>query len=138
VLHIALHFLIPALLVGLSARKQWLPKQSFGGQLGWQRFRDKEFREEGLREKGLRKEWQLAYFILVATMLVDIDHLLANPIYDPTRCSIGFHPLHQLWFIGLYTLLCFIPKTRLIGLGLTIHMALDSIDCQVTNGIWIN
>lgn len=123
-LHLALHFLIPALLVGLLARKQWLPKQSFGGQ--W------------LRDKWFRKEWQLAYFILVATMLVDIDHLLANPIYDPTRCSIGFHPLHQLWFIGLYTLLCFIPKTRLIGLGLTIHMALDSIDCQVTNGIWIN
>lgn len=123
-LHIALHFLIPALLVGLLARKQWLPKQSFGGQ--W------------LKEKGLKKEWQLAYFILMATMLVDIDHLLANPIYDPNRCSIGFHPLHQLWLIGLYTLLCFIPKTRLIGLGLTIHMALDSIDCQVTNGIWIN
>jgi hypothetical protein len=134
VLHIALHFLIPALLVGLLARKQWLPKQSFGGQ----RFRDKEFREKGFRQQFFRKEWQLAYFILMATMLVDIDHLLANPIYDPNRCSIGFHPLHQLWLIGLYTLLCFIPKTRLIGLGLTIHMALDSIDCQVTNGIWIN
>ena len=128
-LHLALHFLIPALLVGLLARKQWLPKQSFGGQ--W-------LREKWFRDKWFRKEWQLAYFILVATMLVDIDHLLANPIYDPTRCSIGFHPLHQLWLIGLYTLLCFIPKTRLIGLGLTIHMALDSIDCQVTNGIWIN
>ena len=108
-LHLALHFLVPALLVGLLWRKDWLGAQ-----------------------------WPLAYFILMATMLVDIDHLLANPIYDPNRCSIGFHPLHQLWFIGLYSLLCFIPKTRLIGLGLTIHMALDSIDCQVTNGIWIN
>jgi hypothetical protein len=129
VLHIALHFLIPALLVGLLARTQWLPKHSYGGQ---------QFREKGFRKQFFRKEWQLAYFILMATMLVDIDHLLANPIYDPNRCSIGFHPLHQLWLIGLYTLLCFIPKTRLIGLGLTIHMALDSIDCQVTNGIWIN
>ena len=132
-LHLALHFLIPALLVGLLARNQWLPKQSFGGQ--W--LKEKGLREKGFRKQFFRKEWQLAYFILMATMLVDIDHLLANPIYDPNRCSIGFHPLHQLWLIGLYTLLCFIPKTRLIGLGLTIHMALDSIDCQVTNGMWI-
>lgn len=112
--HLFLHFAVPALLVGLLTLN---PRAS---------------------QKWLRGQWQLAYFILVATMLVDIDHLLANPIYDPNRCSIGFHPLHQLWFIGLYILLCFISKTRLIGLGLTIHMVLDSIDCQVTNGIWIN
>ncbi|MFQ5630753.1 MAG: DUF6122 family protein, partial [bacterium] len=35
-----------------------------------------------------------AFAILVLTMLVDLDHLLADPIYDPHRCSIGFHPLH--------------------------------------------
>jgi hypothetical protein len=85
-----------------------------------------------------RKIWKVAYLVMIATMLVDIDHLFANPIYDPNRCSIGFHPLHQLWFIALYIALCFIPKTRLIGLGLSIHMALDAIDCQVTNGVWIN
>jgi hypothetical protein len=32
--------------------------------------------------------------IMLATMLVDLDHLLADPIYDPNRCGIGFHPLH--------------------------------------------
>ena len=85
-----------------------------------------------------RKIWKVAYLVMIATMLVDIDHLFANPIYDPNRCSIGFHPLHQLWFIALYIALCFVPKTRLIGLGLSIHMALDAIDCQVTNGVWIN
>jgi len=84
-----------------------------------------------------RKIWKVAYLVMIATMLVDIDHLFANPIYDPNRCSIGFHPLHQLWFIALYIALCFVPKTRLIGLGLSIHMALDAIDCQVTNGVWI-
>lgn len=84
-----------------------------------------------------RKIWKLAYFVMIATMLVDIDHLFANPIYDPNRCSIGFHPLHQLWFIALYIVLCFVPKTRFVGLGLVIHMALDAIDCQVTNGVWI-
>jgi len=67
-----------------------------------------------------------------------LDHLLAIPIYDASRCSIGFHPLHQPWFIALYITLCFLPKTRLVGVGLMIHMVLDSIDCQVTNAIWIN
>jgi hypothetical protein len=38
----------------------------------------------------------------------------------------------------LYFILCFAPKTRLIGLGLVIHMSLDAINCQVTNGVWIN
>ncbi len=85
-----------------------------------------------------RKKWKVAYFLMIATMLVDIDHIFANPIYDPNRCSIGFHPLHELWFIGLYVALCFIPKTKLVGIGLSVHMALDAIDCQVTNGMWFN
>ncbi len=84
-----------------------------------------------------RPRWWRAFIIMMATMLVDLDHLIANPIYDPQRCSIGFHPLHQPWFIAVYLVLCFQPKTRLIGLGLLIHMALDSIDCQSTNGVWM-
>ena len=75
------------------------------------------------------KEWKIAYFIMLSTMLVDLDHLLANPIYDPNRCSIGFHPLHQPWFIAFYFILSFYPKTRFIGVGLVIHMVLDAIDC---------
>ena len=85
-----------------------------------------------------QSSWKAAYFIMIMTMFVDVDHLLADPIYSPNRCSIGFHPLHQIWFITLYVIFCFIPKTRLVGLGLSVHMALDSIDCQITNGIWIN
>jgi hypothetical protein len=76
---------------------------------------------------------------MIATLLVDIDHLFANPIYDPNRCSIGHHPLHELWFIFFYIAICFVPKmprVRFIGIGLSVHMALDAIDCQVTNGIW--
>ena len=85
-----------------------------------------------------RDRWTYAFLIMACTMLVDLDHLLASPIYDPARCSIGFHPLHRLEFVLLYLILCFIPKTRLIGIGLTIHMCLDAIDCQVTNGVWMN
>ncbi|MFT4519191.1 MAG: hypothetical protein ACI9JM_001582 [Halioglobus sp.] len=85
-----------------------------------------------------RKKWKVAYFTMAATMLVDADHLLASPVYDPGRCSIGFHPLHQLGFIALYVGFCFFPKSRLIGLGLVIHMVLDTIDCQVTGGVWVH
>jgi len=71
-------------------------------------------------------------------MLVDIDHLFANPIYDPQRCSINFHPLHRFYAIGIYIILSFQKSTvaRYIGIGLVIHMVLDSIDCQITNGVW--
>jgi len=70
------------------------------------------------------------------TLLVDLDHLLATPIYDATRCSIGFHPLHTFIPIGIYLVACFIPKIRLVGIGLITHMVLDAVDCQMTNGVW--
>lgn len=76
-----------------------------------------------------RQRWVKALLIMLLTMLVDLDHLLANPVYDPDRCSIGFHPLHQPVLIAGYFVLCFIPKTRLVGLGLIIHMVLDGLDC---------
>jgi hypothetical protein len=72
----------------------------------------------------------MASTIMTITMIVDLDHLLAVPIYDPNRCSIGFHPLHHPGIIFVYFVLVFFPKTRLIGLGLVIHMILDAIDCQ--------
>ena len=83
-----------------------------------------------------KKNWIKAYLIMLATLLVDLDHLLATPIYEASRCSIGFHPLHTLVPIGVYLCLCFIPKTRWIGIGLIIHMILDSIDCQMNQGVW--
>ncbi|MCF8068079.1 MAG: DUF6122 family protein [Desulfobacterales bacterium] len=101
-IHIFLHFLIPAIVVGLF----------------------------------FRQNWKTGYFIMISTMLVDLDHLLASPVYDSCRCSIGFHPLHGLIPIAIYALLCFIPKSRYVGLGLVIHMMLDAVDCQITNGVW--
>ena len=83
-----------------------------------------------------RSNWKLVFLIMMATMIVDADHLLATPIYDATRCSIGFHPLHRLLPILIYIGMAFIPKTRLVGLGLVLHMGLDSIDCQITNNVW--
>lgn len=76
-----------------------------------------------------RDNWKQAYLIFLATMLVDLDHLFANPIFDPNRCSIGFHPLHSYIAIGLYPILLFFKKTRIIGVGLLFHMVTDLIDC---------
>ena len=75
------------------------------------------------------ERWKRAWLIMALTIIVDFDHLLADPIYDPNRCSIGFHPLHSYPAILIYLVLTMLTKTRLIGLGLLIHMALDGIDC---------
>ena len=95
--HIILHFLVPAIVAFIFARKKALN----------------------------------VWIVMAITMIVDADHLLANPIYDPNRCSIGFHPLHSYIAIGVYVLMVFVPKVRWIAIGLLIHMALDYIDCFV-------
>ncbi|MBW3629555.1 MAG: hypothetical protein KY464_09675 [Gemmatimonadetes bacterium] len=77
-----------------------------------------------------RSRWRRAWAIMLLTMVVDVDHLLASPIFDPNRCSIGFHPLHTAPAIAAYAGLTLIPRTRLVGLGLLIHMALDTVDCM--------
>ena len=62
-------------------------------------------------------------------MLVDLDHLLAETLYDPNRCSIGFHPLHSEYAITFYVLMLFFNPLRIVALGLIIHMMLDGADC---------
>lgn len=69
------------------------------------------------------------YLILLSTMIVDIDHLWAQPIFDPCRCSIGFHPLHSYWAIVIYLILLFPVTTRWWGVGLVLHMITDLQDC---------
>jgi hypothetical protein len=76
-----------------------------------------------------KKRWRLSWLIMILTMAVDLDHLMANPIYDPNRCSINFHPLHSYIAIMLYCILIAFPKSRLIGVGLLLHMGIDFGDC---------
>jgi membrane-associated PAP2 superfamily phosphatase len=78
-----------------------------------------------------RKQWLIVYAILILTMLVDLDHLLANPIFDPNRCSVGFHPLHSYWAITIYFIGLFFKKTRVIAIGLLLHMIADWVDCFI-------
>jgi hypothetical protein len=81
-----------------------------------------------------RTRWRRAWLIMLATMLVDLDHLLADPVYDPNRCGIGFHPLHTAPAIAGYAVLSLLRPARLIGVGLLVHMALDLADCGVIAG----
>jgi hypothetical protein len=76
-----------------------------------------------------KKQWVKTYFIFLLSILIDFDHLLANPIYQPCRCSIGFHPLHSYLAIVFYLVLLIHPKSRIFGIGLIMHIATDSIDC---------
>ncbi len=69
-------------------------------------------------------------------MLVDLDHLLANPIFDPTRCSINFHPLHTMPAIVLYIILLFPKKTRVLAIALLFHMLTDWFDCYMMINNW--
>lgn len=66
---------------------------------------------------------------MILGMLIDLDHLLATPIFSPNRCSINFHPLHSYYAIAIYFILLISKKTRLIGLGLVIHILADTVDC---------
>ena len=92
-------------------------------------------------------------------MVIDVDHLLADPIYDPDRCSIGFHPLHShaamVFFAVALLLTIYWPaqaansgttktekhwlntadwssrrqKVRWFLIGVGIHLILDALDC---------
>ena len=61
-----------------------------------------------------------AYWVMVCTMLVDLDHLFANP-------------LHSYVAIGVYVIMCLLPYEKLnwpwwlraIGIGLIFHMLTD-------------
>ena len=83
-----------------------------------------------------KERWLKAYFIMISTMIVDVDHLFATPIFDPNRMSIGFHPLHSYYAIAIYVLMCILPYNKIqwpwwlraIGIGLVFHMITDLQD----------
>lgn len=76
-----------------------------------------------------RDKWLTSWLVMMSAMIIDVDHLLADPIFDPNRCGIGFHPLHSTAAILLYPLFLLIPGLRLLGIGLLIHIGLDALDC---------
>ena len=76
-----------------------------------------------------KSKWKIAFLIMISTMLIDLDHLIATPIFDPNRCSINFHPLHSYFAIAIYFGMVFINKYRILAIGLLLHIVADSADC---------
>ncbi len=79
------------------------------------------------------EKWGPAALIMLATNAIDLDHLMASPVFDPDRCSVGFHLLHG-WEAALaFTVLLLIPRwwVRAIGLGALWHLAVDFGDCAM-------
>ena len=75
--------------------------------------------------------WLRFAVVMLCANAIDLDHLLADPIFDSTRCSIGFHPLHTALAAVNYALLVLVPRwwTRAFGLGALWHLAVDWGDC---------
>ena len=78
-----------------------------------------------------KKNWIQAYIIFIGTMLIDFDHLLANPIFDPNMCSINFHPLHTNYAIIIYIFMTIPKRSRIFGIALLFHMLTDFLDCYL-------
>ncbi|MEO1029964.1 DUF6122 family protein [Winogradskyella sp.] len=76
-----------------------------------------------------RKHWLKAYLIMLSAFIIDLDHLLARPIFDANRCSINFHPLHSYYAIAVYALLLIPKPTRIFAIGLLAHILADTSDC---------
>jgi hypothetical protein len=73
----------------------------------------------GLARLAFANRWKMPSLIMVSTMVVDLDHLLANPVFDLLRCSIGFHPLHSYLALAVYLLMLALPPNADCGLWST-------------------
>jgi hypothetical protein len=82
-----------------------------------------------LARLAFKPNWLQAWVWMLAMMVVVLDHLLADPVYDPDRCGLGFHPLHWWPAIAGYGLMLLIPRLRIPAAGLLVHMAADGFDC---------
>ena len=78
-----------------------------------------------------KKNRTAAILIMLACIVIDLDHFLVRPVFDPLRCSINFHPLHSYWAIFIYVLLFIFKRTRILGLGLLVHILADLVDCAL-------
>ena len=77
------------------------------------------------------RDWLRHSAVMLSANLIDLDHLLADPVFDPGRCSIGFHPLHGAIAAGVYLCMLVVPRwwMRAFGLGALWHLAVDYGDC---------
>jgi hypothetical protein len=80
-----------------------------------------------------KKDWLSMGAIMMATILIDLDHIFANPIFSSDRCSLGSHPLHTILAALCYCMMLFFSSSKLkaIGIGCLWHLCTDAIDCLI-------
>jgi hypothetical protein len=69
-----------------------------------------------------------SWFIYFFAMVIDFDHLFADPMFDPNRISIGFHPLHTFPASFLWAVLIFSKNFRILGFAVLFHLFTDCVD----------
>ncbi len=72
--------------------------------------------------------WKKVYGVFCASMLVDLDHLLSTPIFDPHRLSVGHHLLHSYAALGIYAVGLMFRPTKVLCFALIFHMFSDLVD----------
>lgn len=84
-----------------------------------------------------RGEWKRTGAVMVAANLIDLDHLLADPIFDPNRCSVGFHLLHGWEAALVYAALLLVPRwwAKALGTGALWHLCVDAGDCMAMTAL---
>lgn len=75
------------------------------------------------------ERWKKVYLLFLLSMFIDLNHLLASPVFDPCRCSIGYHPLHTAPAALIYAAMLFHPRTRWWGIAFLFHLLTDAADC---------
>lgn len=65
--------------------------------------------------------------LIIASNLIDLDHLFSQPIYDPRRNSFRTHFFHRHWkaIAAISTISLFIRPIAFLGLGILMHYFLD-------------
>ena len=71
--------------------------------------------------------------VIASANLIDLDHFLADPIFDPNRCSIGFHLLHGWEAAIIYGAMLLVPRwwVKALGTGALWHLVVDYADCAM-------
>lgn len=66
-------------------------------------------------------------FLVLASELIDLDHLNAKPIFNPKRNSFKTHFFHRNWRVVLLIsiALLFYRPLMFLGIGLISHLSLD-------------
>jgi hypothetical protein len=80
-----------------------------------------------LKKAGVDAPNTIDAVLLFSSNLIDLDHLLARPIYHPRRNPFIIHPIHKQWraVIIISLALLFYRPLMYLGLGLLTHLFLD-------------